>query len=58
MSGNASWRRGCVNKAMSVIKMGCWLGLARKFMTIQLKEVALNSLKAGSCICTEIVGNW
>ena len=58
MSGNAFRRRGCVNQAMTAIKMGCWLGLARKFMTIQLKEVALNSLKAGSCICIEIVGNW
>ena len=43
---------------MTVIKMGCWLGLARKFMTIQLKEVALNSLKAGSCISIRIVGDW
>ena len=47
-----------MNQAMTVIKMGCWFGLARKFMTVQLKEVALNSLKAGSCICIGIVGNW
>ena len=58
MSGNAFWRRGCVNKALLAIKMGCWLGLARKFMTVQPKEVALNSLKAGSCISIRIVGDW
>ena len=46
-----------MNKALLAIKMGCWLGLARKFMTIQLKEVALNSLKAGSCISIRIVGD-
>ena len=58
MSGNASWRRGFVNQAMIGIKMGWWFGLARKFMTVQLKEVALNSLKAGSCISIRIVGDW